>query len=203
MQEDKITLLILEKEAENEALQEGRRKWREELGAVIDKLWDEFVKDIYPNQSMCRITNKLYGMLSDQARYNLIYILSNVDNTDAFGVALSLAWTHGYHGSILRAYKPEQLIWFFKLADENTLMNEKEREVLKNLPDVVKAYRGVPFSAKSKKGLSWTLSLDVAEIFSKRIKETQSGVVLEKDIPKSSILAYLNARQEEELIIDL
>lgn len=84
---------------------------------------------------------------------------------------------------------------FFKF-----FMSEEENKVYDSLPDKVTVYRG--YNAKrpsSANGLSYTLNPDVAKKFAKRF--TSSPAVKTRTISKSQITAYINDRNEEEVII--
>lgn len=80
--------------------------------------------------------------------------------------------------------------------------------MLADLPDRVTAYRGVPASDNDPDdGLSWTLDSGVAQIFADRVAghviEDQPGKVVSRLISKQAIIAFLNERQEKQLIVDL
>ena len=78
---------------------------------------------------------------------------------------------------------------------------EEDREKLKDLPQQLKVYRGC-IRGKNEKGLSWTLDKDRAKWFSNRLRQkTQNACVLEKEIPKSKVFAYLTRRGESEIVI--
>lgn len=84
---------------------------------------------------------------------------------------------------------------FFKF-----FMSEEENSVYDSLPEKVTVYRG--YNAKrpsSANGLSYTLNPDVAKKFAKRF--TSSPAVKTRTIHKSQITAYINDRNEEEVII--
>ena len=77
------------------------------------------------------------------------------------------------------------------------LMNEEEFNLLQSLPDEVTIYRGCQ-AGINENGLSWTLNKKKAEFFAKRF--SKEGIILERKIPKSNIIAFLNGRGEYELI---
>lgn len=84
-----------------------------------------------------------------------------------------------------------------EFSDPQLMMNNKEKEVYNKLPEIVKVYRG----GVDDKGLSWSLSKEKAEWFANRFDFGYE--VFEKDINKSDILAYLNGRQEQEIICNV
>jgi hypothetical protein len=84
-----------------------------------------------------------------------------------------------------------------EFSDPQLMMNNKEKEVYNKLPEIVKVYRG----GVDDKGLSWSLSKEKAEWFANRFDFGYE--VFEKEINKSDILAYLNGRQEQEIICNV
>jgi len=81
--------------------------------------------------------------------------------------------------------------------DPQLMMNDKEKKVYNNLPETVTIYRG----GIDDKGLSWSLSKETAEWFANRFDKGYQ--VFTKDISKSQILAYLDGRNEKEIICNL
>ena len=77
------------------------------------------------------------------------------------------------------------------------LMNEEEFNLLQSLSDEITIYRGCE-PGLNENGLSWTLNKKKAEFFAKRFGK--DGIILEKQISKSSVIAYLNGRGESEII---
>lgn len=77
------------------------------------------------------------------------------------------------------------------------LMNEEEFNLLQSLPDEVTIYRGCQ-AGINENGLSWSLNKKKAEFFANRFGK--EGIILERKIPKSNIIAFLNGRGESEVI---
>ena len=77
------------------------------------------------------------------------------------------------------------------------LMDWDERLALDSLADTVKVYRGCQ-KGINENGISWTLKRDKAEWFAKRF--SKDGIVLEKEISKSDIIAVFTGRNEFEVI---
>lgn len=81
------------------------------------------------------------------------------------------------------------------------MMNEDERETLESMPDKLTIYRG----GIDDKGFSWTLNKDTAKWFAKRWDKhnyypISVPSVFEKEINKVDVLAYLDDRNEEEIL---
>jgi hypothetical protein len=83
------------------------------------------------------------------------------------------------------------------------LMEPDEYNYLKSLPDFITIYRGGSIDEPEKGfGISWSLNKQIAEKFAKN-KSIHTGcemVVFEKTIYRDLVLAYINSRQEEEII---
>lgn len=84
------------------------------------------------------------------------------------------------------------------------LMDEEEKAHYNKLPDIIKAYRCMSKEEKKREefGFSWTLSKDVAQFFVDRNNKIyqKEHVIYEKLLHKSDIIAYLNERDEEEIL---
>ena len=89
----------------------------------------------------------------------------------------------------------------FKNSDKEFLMKENELEFLRSLPDEIKLYRGVAVG-RNPEGLSWTPNLELARWFSHRFdNKEEKGYVKCGIANKKDILAYLDERNEEEIVI--
>ena len=88
-----------------------------------------------------------------------------------------------------------------KLPNKRKLMSGKERRVLARLPDKdINVFRGYSDDEHAD-GISWTLSYEKAEEFAKRWG-SEDAKIAEGMCKKEDILAFLNGRNEEEIIID-
>ena len=96
--------------------------------------------------------------------------------------------------------KITEFISWFKESDKNFLMNKKELQIYNNLPETITIYRGVGDS-NFKNGISWTLDKDKAIWFSNRFNY-EDRHVYKATIHKEDILAYIDERNEKEIIID-
>ena len=82
-------------------------------------------------------------------------------------------------------------------GDRNDMMNDEDKESLRLLPEEVTIYRGCQ-EFLNENGLSWTLDKSKAEFFANRFGK--KGIILERKIPKSEIVALLTVRGETEVI---
>jgi hypothetical protein len=78
-------------------------------------------------------------------------------------------------------------------------MGEEDHEALLLLPKTLTIYRGAQ-TGLNEHGLSWTLDRERAEWFANRF-EKADPIVLEREIPKADIFAYLTGRGEEEIVL--
>ena len=78
------------------------------------------------------------------------------------------------------------------------MMTEVEQQFLFKLPNAFKIYRGC-IEGLNEGGLSWTLDKSRAEFFANRFGK--HGIVKQRTINKPEIIAYLNGRSEQEIII--
>jgi hypothetical protein len=85
-------------------------------------------------------------------------------------------------------------------SSRHYLMNESEVQLLNSLPEFVKIYRGC-VKGLNEDGLSWTLDKAKAEFFANRF--SKEGIILEREIPKSEIIAVLLGRGESEVICEV
>ena len=82
-------------------------------------------------------------------------------------------------------------------GDRHDMMNDEDRQALRSLPNEVTIYRGCQ-KGLNENGLSWTLDKSKAEFFANRFGK--KGIILERKIPKSEIVALLTVRGETEII---
>lgn len=80
------------------------------------------------------------------------------------------------------------------------LMTDKERARLAALPEVVRIYRGATLEM-NEDGLSWTLDQGRAKWFAERFSHRGSAVVIHADVPRDQIVALLEGRSEDEVIV--
>lgn len=84
-----------------------------------------------------------------------------------------------------------------KRSNRHYMMTEEEDNTLRSLPDEVTIYRGCQ-KGLNENGLSWTLNKSKAQFFANRFGK--KGIILERKIPKSDIVAVLTGRGEYEVI---
>ena len=113
-------------------------------------------------------------------------------------------------------YAEEDPVVICRNSDMNFMMSNDELEVFNNLPDKFKVYRGITESDTENiaydEGISWTLSKEKAKWFSTRFAKNKKSKVLELEVHKNTpypakkgdkpkAVAYLNGREEKEIIV--
>lgn len=84
--------------------------------------------------------------------------------------------------------------------DAHQMMDDEERAVFDALPDLITVFRG--YEGEGEDGLSWTLSRERAEWFAARWQGIHGEPqVVERLVPKTRVVAYLNGRSEQEVIV--
>jgi len=126
--------------------------------------------------------------------------------TDAeYGQCLRFAWTMNdnvsQYGDIMqRIFAPEGRT----TEMPRLVMTEAERAVYDGLRDVVEVFRGC--GSANRAGWSWTTQHDQANWFACRWmginREQFSGLLLTGRCSKKDIIAYLDSRDEAEIVID-
>jgi hypothetical protein len=82
----------------------------------------------------------------------------------------------------------------------HSLMDDTEIQLLNSLPELVTIYRGC-VKGQNEDGLSWTLDKAKAEFFANRF--SKEGIILEREIPKSEIIAVFTGRGESEVVCEV
>ena len=88
------------------------------------------------------------------------------------------------------------LLLDFDTKDVRKMMDKEDKKTFDSLPDDFMVYRG-----GEHEHMSWTLSKEKAEWFRDRYKGLRDCKLFEKRIKKDEVLAYINARGEEEIIL--
>jgi hypothetical protein len=99
-----------------------------------------------------------------------------------------------------------KLIFSSPRKNKDCLMTLEEKQYLDSLPDEIEIHRGMSVKESKNKnyGMSWSLSKKVAEFFAYEYYQTiASGkpmTVMTIKIPKNEAIAFLNRRDEEEIL---
>lgn len=161
--------------------------------------WRSIMFDIIDKQSI----SGLFCMVSTAWKMTWFkYVCNNLDKKD-YAEFLKMCWTEQDNPNQDVNVSLKEAIEFFQAADKNLLMDEEELEHYNSLPDKVTVYRGVS-PGREQFGLSWTDEKEKAIWFKKRFEhDNAEGYLLTATIPKKYILAYLDVRNEKELVVDV
>lgn len=94
-----------------------------------------------------------------------------------------------------------KLVWA-TMKNPADAMDANEKTVVEWMPDKIQIHRGIRHTRHNRRGMSWTRDKERAVWFAVRLK--QSGLiptVLTATVKKADILAYFQARNEEEVVI--
>ncbi len=143
------------------------------------------------------------SIISDTSEKISLFIKYKDDFTD------EEYWKNLASDYIMQDYKKIPYSTYYKLFlstrdKRELLMNEQELDFFKALPEKFTIYRGGTESEANTRmyGISWTLNKAIAEKFQnvKKMRDRKPMVIHELEIEKSEAIAYLNERQEEEII---
>jgi hypothetical protein len=87
-----------------------------------------------------------------------------------------------------------------KRPNRHYMMGEEEDNIFRSLSNQVTIYRGCQ-KGLNEDGLSWTLDKSKAKFFANRFGK--KGIILERKVPKSDIMAVLLGRGESEVICEV
>ena len=88
------------------------------------------------------------------------------------------------------------LLYTIDLMD---FMLPRERKKFDELPDQFTVYRG--FQGNCRKGISWTLNIEIAEMCSNLNEKLPKGKVIERRVRKSEIFALIDSDEQEIIIL--
>lgn len=160
---------------------------------------DEVFRSINTTASLTYIglmVNKPYLLLW----FKLIrHLLSPED----YGNALRDVWIHSEFPNADANVSVSESIRFFRAADRKYLMEADDYKQYNELPDKITVWRGVT-KGKNPIGLSYTTDKARAEWFQNRWPDVDNpGYLLELTVSKQDILAYIDSRGEQEVIVDI
>lgn len=138
-------------------------------------------------------------MLNKPYRFSFFKSIKDYLSKEDFNYYLKDIWISTEFPNADKNVKSNIALSLFKRSDKNILMTKEEFEYLKSLPNEVTIYRGTHKKDNSK-ALSWIDYYSTALWFAKRFDG--NGYVLKVSINKKNIIAFFNARNENELIID-
>lgn len=114
------------------------------------------------------------------------------------------SWTDAENPNMDPNVTRAESVRLFQLCNTEKLMSKKEYESFISLPDELTVYRGLGgINIKNIKALSWTLDINKAKWFAKRFECLDPNIAVYKaKISRKHVFAYINDRNEEEIILD-
>ena len=163
----------------------------------------EVVRELRKKESSCakyRQEHDWTGYLliheSPHRAFALFMVRNLVEDSRQYWELLQMIWMHDAYSG------PKFWPYVSLLSDTRSgrehLMTDSDRGTFDALPDEFLIWRGT--TKRKKAGWSWTLNIEVALWFAKRKREPE--MVIEAVCRKADVIAYLNGRKEEEIIID-
>lgn len=163
------------------------------------KIWRESLRKEIKKSSLFQI----FMMLNKPYILQFLTYIEEYLSDEDLGEVLGSWWTHVEQISLDKSLTGDKLVKMFKRADKTKLMDEDDRKVYEELPDMVTIYRGVTsYNKKATKAFSWTLDRKVAEWFANRF-DTGTGEIWTMTVPKERILCSFAGRGESEVIVNL
>ncbi len=175
-----------------------------------------FCVDYIPDLERCNLINRRYeqkkkmaeDFLKDKKWENFVFIhdrpyrldgllkICNEVDRKTLSELTASVWTDAEGLSI------NKKVWkmLFARCSQPDLMDESEKEKFAALPETVTVYRGID-TKKNVHGLSWTTEKSVAIWFANRFrKKGQDAWLIEGQVKRSKIIAFLEQREESEVI---
>lgn len=109
--------------------------------------------------------------------------------------ALMIAYTTSENPNCDVDVDKSELLEFFENVDVKQVLSKDDIQVYDKLSDEVIIYRG----GHDAEALSWTIDYNIADWFSKRFRKTN---LYKAKINKNDIFAYINDRNEKEVIVN-
>ena len=176
---------------------------------ISQSMFDIFEDNEKYNNKVKKIKNKILSvnsvedillLMSKPYQLTFFKFINQYLSKDDFSKILISIWIKIEMPQYDENVSLKKVIKWFKKADRETMMTERDIELFNNLPEKITIYRGV-CNKKDKNGISWTTNKNVATWFAKRFQKTP--FIYETKINKEDILAYTNSRNENEAIIDI
>jgi hypothetical protein len=177
-------------------------EWRAQrkLGGVYDSYYSAYLADFdasflaeCENIILNQAVHNRPELFRQLRSYRILSVRTYWRLLRAMWLSQRTLWEH------IRHYKD-----FFqsRIGSRSEMMDAEERETLANLPNLITVYRGV--RGYKADGLSWTIDYDIAKKYANRARtddRTAYGrTVFTGTIQKCDVVAFINARNESEII---
>lgn len=165
----------------------------------LEALRNQFNATLNRSKSLMQI----YIMVRTPYKLTWLKFCKDFMSKKDFSEFLSYCWVEQENPNQDKNVSKRECISYFKKADKKVLMSEEDFKYYNNIKDKVVVYRGVAIG-RERLGLSWTDDLQKATWFQNRFNHGEDrGYLLRAVVDKSNVLAYLNSRNERELVVDV
>ncbi len=178
--------------------QQNRQKWLDISTPNSYAVYRCFILDRINSLSLPFI----YDMILDDYKLTWFQLCKDYMSREDFAYYLKHSWLDEEDPNQDPTVDRREVLHYFRQADKQYLMTPKDLTHYQSLPDTLTIYRGVS-PHRAKLGLSWTADQDIAMWFKKRYESGCQGQLLTAVINKKHVLAYIDERNERELIVDV
>jgi len=144
----------------------------------------------------------IYDLVHEAYKLTWFHLCQAYMDSEDFAYYLKYSWLDEEDPNQDPRVCLQEVIGYFKQAEKKHLMKAADYTLYQHLPDTLTIYRGVS-PHRARLGLSWTADKETALWFKKRYENNRQGQLLTADISKKHILAYIDDRNEKELIVDV
>lgn len=135
-------------------------------------------------------------LLSKPYRFTFLDHIQTYLSNDDLGRCLRYVWEDSEYTNSGSVFTKKQLLSLFNRSSKDTLMDEDELPVFRELPGRITVYRGTTsVNSTDLNVFSWTLSRKRAEWYSRRFDDTIQNV-FQAELPKDGVLAYFSTDEE-------
>ena len=208
----------------NQYLETSENPYRKYAKLAFDRAMEKYEKaqkSTFPELMLQQNFNDFFLLKHEflKGEATLDYVLMGMDPVDASLCLLEQAETlsdQEYWQKLSETYVLKEFVniptdiihklFTYPKDHRESMMDESEYKVFEELPEVVTVYRAMSkkeYNSASYR-ISWTLSEEVAENFVERQKiyfGVGDSLVKTMEVDKGKIIAYLNGRNEEEVIV--
>lgn len=176
----------------------GKGKWLDISTPVSYEAFRHFIMDKVNSLSLPYI----YEMIFEAYKLTWFQLCKDYMSREDFAHYLKNSWLDEEDPNQDPVVSRKEVIGYFQQADKQYLMKPADLVHYQKLPEILTIYRGVS-PKRAKLGLSWTADKDMALWFKKRYESGIKGQLLTATIRKEHVIAYIDERNERELIVDV
>lgn len=177
---------------------QDRQKWLDISTPNNYALYRQFIL----SRINCLSLPFIYAMILDDYKLTWFQLCKDYMSSEDFAYYLKYSWLDEEDPNQDPTVSREEVLRYFRQADKHYLMKPNDLAHYQNLPNTLTIYRGVS-PHRAKLGLSWTADQDMAMWYKKRYERDSQGQLLTAVISKKHVLAYIDDRNEHELIVDV